>query len=192
LCAVRCRRHVVQVGLWEHGKLRVYAPPGDRIAPPADTCKLCRVRIRRRMLWRRRECCGKPAPSPNTRQWRGRRFNLHYDFERVLRPWPTSARHAAPPSTTIGAAHLHHGVSHGLGQCFDGARPQRRHAVAGGLEWVSVAAGVVQPGRRCLPPSRWRHAGRGLAERRGRGIAVRVEKLQLANYIDTRVAAERT
>lgn len=29
-------RHAVQVGLWEHGKLRVYAPPGGRIAPPAD------------------------------------------------------------------------------------------------------------------------------------------------------------
>lgn len=26
--------HAVQVGLWEHGKLRVYAPPGGRIAPP--------------------------------------------------------------------------------------------------------------------------------------------------------------
>lgn len=29
-------RHAVQVGIWEHGKLRVYAPPGGRIAPPGD------------------------------------------------------------------------------------------------------------------------------------------------------------
>lgn len=33
-------RHAVQVGLWERGKLKVYAPPGGRIAPPADIRKL--------------------------------------------------------------------------------------------------------------------------------------------------------
>lgn len=29
-------RHALQVGLWERGKLKVYATPGKRIAPPAD------------------------------------------------------------------------------------------------------------------------------------------------------------
>lgn len=33
-------RHAVQVGLWEHGKLRVYAPTSGRIAAPAGIRKL--------------------------------------------------------------------------------------------------------------------------------------------------------
>ncbi len=33
-------QHAVQVGLWEHGKLRVYAPPGGRIAPPGEIRQL--------------------------------------------------------------------------------------------------------------------------------------------------------
>lgn len=155
----------MQVGLWEHGKLRVYAPPG--------------------VLWQTRPIVEHTPVAVAAASTYIVTLSVFCD-----RGQPVLAMllHRPPPSVPLTFTMVFHmgWVNVSMGRRHSAGTLWRR------TWWVSIAAGVIQPGRRCLPPSRWRHAGRGLAERRGRSIAVRDEKLQLTNYIDTRAAAKRT